>query len=390
MRNVTLGIFKASDRARQLVNQVLDTGRISYGPLSKQFEDEFSAMHGCKYGVVSNSGTSSLHVAVQAIKELYGLMNGYEVLVPAITFVATVNVLLHNGLRPVLVDVEPQYYGMDVNDAERKTTNRTVMMMPVHLFGMPCQIDALRIHAKSKSMFIVEDSCEVMFVGLNGKPVGSWGDVGCFSTYVAHLMSTGVGGIATTNSPNIAAKMRSLVNHGRDGIYLSIDDDNVSSTKLKEVASKRFRFESIGHSFRITELEAALAVAQLEDKDVMLRARRENAGALSEALCEMEDTLQLPHVRPNAEHAYMMYPIVLRRGNKWALCNYLEERGIETREMLPLIGQPCYAGRWTEKEYPVAANINKNGFYVGCHQGLTTEDMVYVAENIRAFFGITG
>jgi CDP-6-deoxy-D-xylo-4-hexulose-3-dehydrase len=383
-----LGIFKASDRARQLVNQVLDMGRISYGPLSKQFEDEFSAMHGCKYGVVSNSGTSSLHVAVQAIKELYGLMNGYEVLVPAITFVATVNVLLHNGLRPVLVDVEPKYYGMDVNDAERKTTSRTVMMMPVHLFGMPCQMDALKIHAKEKGLFAIEDSCECMFVGFNGKPVGSWGDVGCFSTYVAHLMSTGVGGIATTNDPKVAAKMRSLVNHGRDGIYLSIDDDSVSSAKLKEVASKRFRFESIGHSFRITELEAALAVAQLEDKDAMLRARRENAGALSESLCEMEDTLQLPHVRPNAEHAYMMYPIVLRRGNKWALCNYLEERGIETREMLPLTNQPCYAGKWLEKDYPVAANINKNGFYVGCHQGLTTEDMVYVAENIRAFFGI--
>jgi perosamine synthetase len=183
--------------------------------------------------------------------------------------------------------------------------------------------------------------------------------------------------------------MRSLENHGRDGIYLSIDDDNVGSAKLKEDASKRFRFESIGHSFRITELEAALAIAQLEDKDAMLRTRRENASALSEALCEMEDTLQLPYVRPGAEHAYMMYPIVVRRGDKWTLCNYLEERGIETREMLPLIGQPCYYGRWPEKEYPVAMNINKNGFYVGCHQGLTTEDMVYVAENIRDFFGMT-
>jgi dTDP-4-amino-4,6-dideoxygalactose transaminase len=694
MRNVGLGTFRASNRAKELINEVLESGRISYGPLCKRFESEFTKIHGCKYGVLSNSGTSSLHVAVQALKEINKWRDGSEVLVPSVTFVATINVLLHNNLKPVLVDVESDYYGMDPKLVEKKITRKTVAMIPVHLFGMPCQMDRLGIIAEQRGLKIIEDSCftgntliptkggtkhikeikvgdrllgfdgvsfkettvtntmsrlvpytnllvikfkngliarctrehpfyvngkwvkaadllvgdevwqstwsdyttwrreyklseagrisisnnmkknnpsfrndiikksatnrehrpsaierrviltckeynlpieyvgdsslwignnksgfknpdfvsydkrivfevydptfhyhagsykrvdrndewkrgradfygkhgyktvfiplsgfvgrdkrrelaetlresvsngmeiisikmatagnvsrynsgtnegdglvrvynmhcephnnytltsgvlvhncETMFATLFGVSVGSWGDVACFSTYVAHLISTGVGGMGITNSPEIAARMRSLVNHGRDGIYISIDDDNDTKNKttLKEVVSKRFKFEHIGHSFRITELEAALALAQLEDYKSMIIKRQTNAETLTTHLRKIEAWLQLPSIRPGATHSYMMYPIMLKFGDKWALCNYLEQNGIETREMLPLTNQPCYKGMWKEKDYPVAQNINKNGFYVGCHQELNNEDMVYIAEKINQY-----
>jgi dTDP-4-amino-4,6-dideoxygalactose transaminase len=227
-----------------------------------------------------------------------------------------------------------------------------------------------------------------MFVKYRGGSVGSWGDIGCFSMYVAHLLTAGVGGISTTNNPDYAVKMRSLVNHGRDGIYISIDDDDgLENSELQEVIERRFNFESIGHSYRITELEAALALAQLDDWDQMIATRQRNAAYLTSYLEHLGDKLQLPACRPQAGHAFMMYPIVVREGSKWALCQHLERNGIETREMLRLSDQPAYVGLWNPDDYPVAKWLNEGGVYVGVHQDLTVEDMAYIAEVIGDFFG---
>jgi perosamine synthetase len=383
VKQIGVGTFTATPRMRALVNEVLDAGRISYGPMSRAFEQRFAALHGSRYAVLSNSGTSSLQVALQTLKELHGWRDGDEVLIPALTFVATVNVVLHNGLTPVLVDVEPDCYGLEVLQIERHITPRTRAIMPVHLFGQPCNIVGVAAAAERYGLKIIEDSCECMFAGQMGRSAGAWGDVGCFSTYVAHLLTTGVGGIATTSDPEIAAVMRSLVNHGRDGIYISIDDDQGKhGAALSEVISRRFHFERIGHSFRITELEAALGLAQLETWEDMIAARRRNAAYLTASLAPLSDVLQLPAVRPQTDHSWMMYPIVLRQQPKAQLCAYLEENGIETREMLPLTNQPAYAGWCNPADYPVADWINRSGFYVGCHQDLTTEDLDYMAEVI--------
>lgn len=383
MKQIGVGAFRTTERMRELVNQVLDSGRISYGPMSRAFEQQFAALHDSRYAVLSNSGTSSLQVALQTLKELHGWADGDEVIVPALTFVATVNVVLHCRLTPVLVDVEPGYYGIDARQIEAAITPRTRAILPVHLFGMPCDMKAVQALAAQHSLAVIEDSCECMFVSHHGRAAGSWGDVGCFSTYVAHLLTTGVGGIATTNDPEIAAVMRSLVNHGRDGIYIAIDDDaGKSGAELREVISKRFRFERIGHSFRITELEAALGLAQLETWQEMIAQRRANAMALCHALNPVSDLLQLPQVRPHTGHAFMMLPLVIRHAPKDALCAYLEERGIETREMLPLTNQPAYADWCDPSHYPVADWVNRSGFYVASHQDLTASDITYMAEVI--------
>lgn len=387
MNTIGVGTFRTTDRMRELVNEVLDSGRISYGPMSRTFEQRFAALHGCRAAVLSNSGTSSLQVALQALKEMHGWADGDEVIVPALTFVATANIVLHNRMTPVLVDVEPDYYGLDVTLLEAAITPRTRAIIPVHLFGQPCDMRAIMDIADRHGLKVIEDSCECMFASHHGRSAGAWGDVGCFSTYVAHLLTTGVGGLATTNDPALAALMRSLVNHGRDGIYIAIDDDaGKTGAALEEVISRRFRFERVGHSFRITELEAALGLAQLDDWQPMIATRQSNAAALTRGLEPVEDRLHLPRVRPHTTHSWMMYPMVLRDEPKAALCNYLEANGVETREMLPLTNQPAYAAWCDPARYPVADWINQNGFYVASHQDLTPDDIDHMTATIRAYF----
>ncbi len=391
--NIGVGALHISDHARDLVMQVLDSGRLSYGRFARELEDRVAQLHGCRFGIFSNSGTSALHVAVGALKEIHGWADGDEVIVPAVTFVATVNVVIHNNLTPVVVDVDPVHYDLDPAGVEAAITNRTRAMIPVHLFGQPCDMDPLMDIARRHDLRVIEDSCETMVAKYEGRPVGSFGDIACFSTYVAHLLSTGVGGLNTTNSPEYAVKLRSLINHGRDSIYMSIDDDdNLGPERLRTVVERRFRFVSAGHSFRSTELEAALGVAQLdEDFEDSIRARRANAAFLNQALTHLESKIQLPSVRPGSEHSFMMYPILLREDPKNDFVMHLERRGIETRDMMPLTNQPVYTDllELDESHFPVARRINASGFYLGCHQHLTSSDLDYIVSVIDEYWSPT-
>lgn len=379
---IGVGAFHLSDRAKELVLEALDNERLSYGPMTRRFESEFARLHGSRFAVMSNSGTSSLQVSLQAMKELHGWEDGDEVVVPSITFVATVNIVLHNRMRPVLVDVDPLYYEMNPELLESVVTPKTRAVIPVHLFGHPADMDPIREIAHRHRLRIIEDSCETMFASYRGRSVGSLGEIGCFSTYMAHLLVTGVGGMSTTSDPELAIRLRSLINHGRDSIYLSIDDDDGRSPEqLKTIVAKRFQFVSAGHSFRSTEMEAALGLAQIEEHPSNIAARRANAKGLAQRLAHLESHLQLPQIRPGCDHSFMMFPVVLRQGQKEALCNFLEQNGVETRDMFPLTSQPLYQRLlgWREDAYPVAQGINRNGFYIGCHQNLTELELDYVA-----------
>ncbi len=385
---IGVGTLNINRRAKELVLETLNHNRLSYGPLTERFEARFAHLHNCRFGVMSNSGTSALQIALQAMKEMHGWADGSEVIIPAVTFVATANIVLHNRMRPVPVDVDPIYYGLDPNLLQAKITPNTRAIIPVHPFGQPADMQPIRQIALHYGLKIIEDSAETMFASYNGQPVGSLGDIGCFSTYVAHLLVTGVGGLNTTNDPEYAVRLRSLLNHGRDSIYISIDDDdNKSHEELRLVVARRFNFVAVGHSFRATEMEAALGLAQLEEWEAFIAARRTNARQLTRQLAHLESQLQLPQIRPGSDHSFMMFPIVLRHQPKVALVNFLEQHGVETRDMLPLISQPVYqALGWNQADYPVARWINQNGFYVGCHQDLTMPDLNYITELFEHFF----
>ena len=200
----------------------------------------------------------------------------------------------------------------------------------------------------------------------------------CFSTYNAHLIATGVGGLATTNDPVLARLIRSLANHGRSGIYTGIDDElgNV------EVIDSRFRFERPGYSSRCTEMEAAIGCAELDVWEENLRIRKANADLLTQALSDLP--LVLPKVRPGSQSANMMYPVRAQdRVVRDALVTHLETRGIETRYCLPLTNQPYID---CEDRYPVAKMVNETSFYVGCHQHLSLEDVGRIADSFHGFW----
>ena len=378
---IGMGDFRFGALERRYIQKVIESNRLSYGQMSKEFETKFSCLHGCKHGVFVNSGTSALQIALQSLKEHYGWEDEAEVLVPSVTFPATVNIVLHNGFKPVFVDVDPKTYNMDPEKIKEKLTLHTRAIIPVHLMGLPCDMEKIMAIANDNLLRVIEDSCEAMFVGQNGRSVGSFGDVGCFSTYVAHILQTGIGGLCTTNNEDFAIKIRSLANHGRDPAYLSIDDDDDDDNK--DVIDKRYRFLSIGHSFRATELEAAIGLAQLENP--ALQARRKNVGAaLMLRLSDLPD-LQLPVIPEGLDHAFMFFPLVVDRKKEFV--RHLERNGIETRDLMPLLNQPCYRGIGIKMEdYPVAKHLEEHGLAIGCHSYMSHEEIDYVVDKIHAFW----
>jgi CDP-6-deoxy-D-xylo-4-hexulose-3-dehydrase len=392
-RRVGIGTADIRDEDVVRVNQVLASGRLSAGPMMAEFEAQFAAAHGVRHASMCNSGTGALQLALQALKERYRWPAGSEVIVPAMTFVATVNVVLFNGLVPVLVDIDPITFTMDPDRLEEAVTSATVAVMPVHLFGQPADMTSIMAVCERHGLRVVEDSAEAAFVRHRGRFVGSFGDFGCFSTYMAHLVTTGVGGLALTDDPENAMRFRSLMNHGRNAAYLRIDDDEgLADDELLKVVWSRYDFVSIGQSYRATELEAALGVGQIERIGEVLEARRRVAAALTSALAH--EALQLPTVAEGNEHAFMMYPVVcLRPGLRDCLVVALERGGVETRFLLPILGQPCYRGilDYPAGRFPVAEYALDNGFYIGSHQHMSAADVEHVAEIMHgAFHAPTG
>jgi perosamine synthetase len=390
---IGVGGLKLSDYEKELVNQVLESNRLTYGPMTKRFEELFATAHECRFGLFMNSGTSALHVALAVLKARNGWSDGDEVLVPAVTFVATSNVVLHNNMKPVFVDVNPLTYNIDEDKIEQMITPRTRAIMPVHLLGLPAAMGPIMRIARKHGLKVVEDSCETMFAKCDGQFVGGIGDIGCFSTYVAHFIVTGVGGFATTNDPALAVDMRSLMNHGRDSIYISCsDDEGAEGARLEEIIEKRFSFISVGHSFRCTEMEAAIGVGQLARSAQIVERRKAIADYFTNRLAKYEEEIQLPSCPEGRTHSYMLYGLALRKESKKGLVNFLESMNIETRDLLPLVNQPIYTKLFgdLEQKYPVAKWVNRSGFYIGCHSYMADEEVEFVADAFDVYFGNRG
>lgn len=388
---IGVGCADITDLEKKYVNEVLESGRLSYGKFSEAFERKFAAAHDRKFAILSNSGTSSLQVALAAMKEKWRWSDGDEVIVPALTFIATSNIVLQNGMKVVFVDIDPRTYNIDPAKIEAAITPKTRVIIPVHLFGLPCDMNAICKIAQKYNLKILEDSCETMLVSAQGRKVGSRGDIACFSTYMAHLIITGVGGLSLTNDDELAVMMKSYLNHGRDSIYLKIDDDkNTDSTEsLFKIVDRRFSFVRMGYSYRVTEMEAALGLAQIERKNEIINVRKNNAARLTEGLRALGEFLQLPFAPDGFEHAFMMYPIVLKNGLKRdPLIIFLEERNIETRYMVPLINQPYYLKLFGDlsSKFPNADYVNKHGFYIGCHKALGTAELSFIIATFKEYF----
>lgn len=393
VNKIGVGYALITDLEKKYVNMALDSGRLSPGPFVQKFEKKFAEMHKQKYGIACNSGTSSLHVALEALKEKYSWDQNSEVLVPAITFIATSNAVMHAGMKPVFVDVDSRTYNIDTKLIEEKITENTVAIMPVHTFGQPCEMDSIVKIATKYGLKIVEDCAEAHFAVYKGRPVASFSNIAGSSTYVAHTITTGIGGVITTDDTNLAEIARSLIAHGRACTCencIAYNSKQVCKLRMQTEMDRRFMMIRLGYSYRIGELEGALGVAQLENKDFIINTRKANAKILTEGLKDVEQYLQLPYYPEYVEHSFMMYPLVIKDEREFTrdeIVKYLEQNNIETRPMLPLLNQPIYKEIFgdIEKDYPVAQWINNNGFYVGCHHGLSKEELNMIIKTIHAF-----
>ena len=203
MNKVGVGYASVTDLEKKYVMDALDNERLSQGKYVARFEKEFAAMHHKKHGVMCNSGTTALQLALETLKELDGWDQETEVLVPAITFIATSNAVLHAGLKVKFVDVDSETYNMDQGEIEKHITEKTRCIIPVHTFGMPCDMSKIMEIAGKHHLRVIEDCAESHFAKVDGRTVGSFGDIAAFSTYVAHTITTGIGGIVCTDSPQM-------------------------------------------------------------------------------------------------------------------------------------------------------------------------------------------
>jgi perosamine synthetase len=386
---VTVGNVELNAKAKKYLKQIANSSRLTYGPFTRKLESKFANIHQAKWAVFTSSGTGALHAGLATLKEVNHWQDGDEVLVPAISFVTTANIVHHLHLKPIFIDVEPDTFNIDPKKIEEKITSKTKAIIPVHILGLPANMIEICKLAKKHNLQILEDSCDTMFVGINHKSVGSFGNLTAFSTYVAHLLPTGLGGFLIGNSPKLEKIVRSYIFHGRHVDYLSIDDDHKKNQK--NLLKNRFRFDRIGYHYRPTEMEAAIGLSMLEDNQyqIDLRKRQRLAKELIELLSPLEDKIQLPFTPKGFQHAYMMFTILIKdkKINKWKFIEFLESNGIATRELLPLLNQPAYIktfGR-LESQFPVAKMINQKGFYIGCHPYMNSNDIKYISQKFHEF-----
>ncbi len=363
-RFISLGTVDITPREIELVVECLKSGRISPGEKTQQFERMVAARHRMRFGTFCNSGQSALHLCLEVLKQTHPHIR--RVLVPALTYISTVHAVWNAGLEPVLCDVDPATYNIALELLPPSA--RYDVVMPVHLFGKSVQIPP-------QSVPVIEDNCESF-----GAPGTGYGDFMCLSFYVAHTITTSVGGMVLTNQPELNEAVKRLCNHGRlrgSDLYAGLRTERVD-------ASIRFQFNAVGFSFKLGDLNAALGIGQMERIDEILHKRRENGAYLIEGLRDMP-ALQLPRLEQNT---FMMFPIVCATpALKARLVAHLTAHEIETREMMPLTNQPIVRQLMgdIESHYPHAQRINRCGFYLGCHQQLAQDDLDYVLEVFHQF-----
>jgi dTDP-4-amino-4,6-dideoxygalactose transaminase len=357
------------------------------------FEDEFAKYHNIKECIAVATGTDADAIALAVCHNLVKKQKK-EVIIPSLTFISTANAVIEANGKPVFVDILPTTYQIDHEKIEEKITPNTTAIMPVHLFGYPADMDPINEIAQKYNLLVIEDAAEAHGAEYKGRKVGTIGNMGAFSFYVAHIITTGEGGAIITDNEKYASLARSLRAHGR-ACNCKRCVLNISSTycplRFKYKEDPRFFFEYIGYSSKMNEIEAALGIEQVKNLDKIIAQRRKNFFYLSKYLSEFEEFLQLLRESEEVKISPLVYPIVIRPSAPFTreeITRYLEEKGIETRPMFGCIPtqQPAYKFIGHKLgDFPNAEYVGENGFYVGVHQDLTQDELDYLIQQIHDF-----
>lgn len=300
----------------QEIKKVLDSGWVSMGPEVKDFEDKISKYLGVKYAVAVSSCTSALHLALLCL----GIKKGDEVLVADFTFPATGHAVLYCGAKPVFVDIDPRTYNIDSDLIDRCITKKTKVIIPVHTFGQPAEMDEIIRIAEEHDLRVIEDAACALGAKYKGKYAGTLADVGCFSFHARKCITTGEGGMAVTNDKNLADNMRDLSVFGMTSAW-----DREKSDKFIVP-----EFTRLGYNYKMSDITAAVGVAQLKKLNKVIKRKREIAKYWDEKLQEIE-FIEPPYVSKNVEHVYQGYvALVDKRLNRNKIIEELMKKGVQT------------------------------------------------------------
>ena len=347
----------------EAVKSVLESGKLAQGEKVKEFEDLFADFCSVEHAIAVSSGTTALHIALKA----HGIGEGDEVITSPFTFISTANSILLVGAKPVFADITEDDFNINPEDVLEKITSRTRAIIPVHLYGHPAEMRTIMEIAEDNELIVIEDACQAHGAEYEGKKAGSFA-TGCFSFYPTKNMTTGEGGMITTNDAKVGELARKLRNHG---------------------STEKYLHEILGYNFRMTDISAAMGIEQLKKLPEFTRIRQENAYYLSKRLCKLEGIVA-PSVKDKCSHVFHQYTIrvVHPSVSRDELADALRRKGIETGIYypMPIYKQPLYRKLGYRDELPMAEKVSKEVLSLPVHPGLVKDDLDYVCDAIEDVF----
>lgn len=370
-----------SEDAIAEVADILRSGWLTTGPKTKKFEEEFAQYVGSEYAVAVNSCTAALHLALVAAESI---SPGDEVITTPFTFIATANVILHVGAKPVFVDIRPDTFNIDVEKIEAAITPRTKVIMPVHYAGQPCEMDEIMEIARKYNLLVIEDAAHAVATEYKEKKVGAIGDVTCFSFYATKNLVTGEGGMVTTDDEELAEKIRILSLHG-----MSKD----AWKRYTTAGSWYYEVIYPGYKCNMTDIQASLGLQQLKELGIFQKRREEIAKAYNEAFFDL-DAIESPFVKPDVKHAWHLYVIkIVPEKFKLDRDQFIEALKAEkigtSVHFIPVHLHPYYRETFGFKrgDFPVTEKTYERVISLPLYPKMSDEDIEDVIEAVRRLAG---
>lgn len=354
------------DELKNVIEAVKSGWVSSKGPFIEEFEEKFSCYIGVKYGVATSNGTASLHLALMALE----IGNKDDVIIPTLTFASVANAVLYTGAKPVFVDSHPDYWCIDPNELEEKITKKTKVIISVHLYGHPCDMDPIMKISRDHNLFMIEDCAEAHGAEYKGRKVGTIGSIACFSFYGNKIITTGEGGMCLTDDEHLAQKMRLLRDHGMN-------------------AEKKYWHDVVGFNYRMTNIQAALGVAQLENIDRFIQRKREIAELYGKHIKNVPGISTHPQM-PWAKNVYWLYSVLIDNKHygisRDELTSKLAENGVETRPFFnPIHIMPPYKKYAENCKFPSAERLSSRGMNLPSSVKLTEKEIQEITQLISHF-----